>query len=150
MKWMKKVLSYLYSLFFVICTESRQRYLKNSPFDVGSISKEAIQGFNAGIRAQITESHFDFWCLKNRGLFLSRVETEKTETYTCIISVFSFASLDRKRPQILKHQNDFRWFELWCRPQGLEHLPWRQLLHRRVSASLYLLKLLYNFAVIQL
>ena len=34
--------------------------LKNSPFDVGGIPKEVIQGLNAGIRAQITESHFDF------------------------------------------------------------------------------------------
>ena len=51
--------------------------LKNSPFDVGGIPKEVIQGLNAGIRAQITESHFDFWCLKNWSLILSSVKDEK-------------------------------------------------------------------------
>ena len=63
----------VYPYFFSKCTKSHMKGLKNSPFDVGGIPKEDIQGLNAGLRAQITESHFDFWCLKNWGLFLSRV-----------------------------------------------------------------------------
>ena len=62
-----------YPYFYSKCTKSHMKGLKNSPFDVGGIPKEVIQGLNAGIRAQITESHFDFWCLKNWSLILSRL-----------------------------------------------------------------------------
>jgi hypothetical protein len=49
-----------YPYFYSKCTKSHMKGLKNSPFDVGGIPKEVIQGLNAGIRVQITESHFDF------------------------------------------------------------------------------------------
>ena len=76
------------------CTKSQKKGLKNSPFDVGGIPKEVIQGLNAGIRVQITESHFDFWCLENWGIFLSRITTCQINSIEIKFLSFNFSWLE--------------------------------------------------------